>query len=146
MNKYPEIQIREFAPDDFPAVEAFWNENGLGGSHRGDTPEVICNTIKSGAHLLLMIDDCNILVGTSWLTNDRRRTYLHHFGIAGSHRGRGLAKLLLEKSIEIARADGYQIKIEVHRDNLPALKLYADAGFCPLGDYDVFIIRDLSAL
>ncbi|MHC1774614.1 MAG: N-acetyltransferase family protein [Lentimicrobium sp.] len=136
--------IRDFTSDDFRAVEKFWNENGLGGLHRGDSLKIIEDSLNAGGHLILMLDAKGIIAGTSWMTNDRRRTYLHHFGIAKTWRGNGLAKILLEKSLQLAVKDGFQIKIEVHRENLVALNLYKEAGFSYLGDYDVYMIRDLS--
>lgn len=136
--------IRDFTTDDFQAVEKFWNENGLGGLHRGDTLNIIEDTLNAGGHLILMLDGDGIIAGTSWMTNDHRRTYLHHFGIAKTWRGKGLSKLLLEKSLQLAVKDGFQIKIEVHRENLVAFNLYKKAGFSYLGDYDVYMIRDLS--
>jgi ribosomal protein S18 acetylase RimI-like enzyme len=38
------------------------------------------------------------------------------------------------------------IKLEVHKDNVKALGLYKKAGFGYLGDYHVYIIRDISAI
>lgn len=138
------IIIRDYRSGDFVHIEQFWEENGLGGRVRGDDAAVIEQTLKSGGHLLLMEDEKAGIIGTSWLTNDKRRTYLHHFGIAEPFRRRGLGDTLLKASLEIARKDGHQIKIEVHRNNLPALRLYQKAGFSYLGDYDVFIIRNLN--
>lgn len=137
------FEIRNYRPSDFYAVDLFWNENGLGGKHRGDTAQIVDDTLNAGGHLLCMFDIDGQLIATSWLTNDRRRTYLHHFGIAKAWRGKGLANILLEKSLKLAYQDGYQIKIEVHRENEIALNLYAKAGFKYLGDYDVYMIREL---
>lgn len=138
--------IRKYRETDYPDVETFWNRNGLGGSHRGDSIQIVENTLEAGGHLLLMLSTNGEIAGTSWLTNDRRRTYLHHFGIAENFRGKGLSKILLEQSLTLAAQDGFQIKIEVHRDNLPALNLYKQAGFKYLGDYDVYMIRDFSLI
>lgn len=139
-------QIRDYKPGDFPEVEDFWKRNGLGGSHRGDTEVILNNTLESGGHLLLLCTGNGEIIGTSWLTNDKRRTYLHHFGIEENYRGQGLSKILLNASLERAARDGYQIKIEVHRDNHLALKLYESAGFKALGEYDVYMIRDIANL
>jgi ribosomal protein S18 acetylase RimI-like enzyme len=139
-------QIRDYKPGDFPEVEDFWQRKGLGGSHRGDTELILNNTLKAGGHLLLLCNVNGKIIGTSWLTNDKRRTYLHHFGIEENYRGQGLSKILLKASLERAAADGYQIKIEVHRDNHIALRLYENAGFKALGDYDVYMIRNLENL
>ena len=137
------FEIRNYSPSDFEAVDLFWNENGLGGKHRGDTAQIVDDTLHAGGHLLCMFNSDGKLIGTSWLTNDCRRTYLHHFGIAKAWRGKGFANILLEKSLKLAYQDGYQIKIEVHRENEIALNLYAKAGFKYLGDYDVYMIREL---
>ena len=142
--KLPEgFDIRNYKASDFEALELFWNANGLGGSHRGDTAGIIEETLASGGHLLILTDGQGNLIGSSWLTNDRRRTYLHHFGIAKLFRGRGFADLLLEESLKLAFTDGLQIKIEVHRENEVALNLYRKYGFKYLGDYDVYLIREL---
>jgi ribosomal protein S18 acetylase RimI-like enzyme len=86
------------------------------------------------------------IVGTSWLTVDGRRTYLHHFGINSDYQGNGLSKILLDASLKLAKTYGMQIKLEVHNDNVKALGLYKKAGFTYLGDYHVYIIRDISII
>jgi GNAT superfamily N-acetyltransferase len=139
-----DFYIRDYLPSDYGQVEQFWNENGLGGKHRGDDADIVDQTLAAGGHLIVLCNESSEIVGTSWLTNDKRRTYLHHFGIADPYRGRGLSKLLLMASLKLAVKDGYQLKIEVHRNNTIALNLYLSFGFAPLGDYDVFMIRDLS--
>lgn len=138
--------IRDYSGADYAAVEKLWLETGLGSSARGDNQQIIQDTIDAGGHLLLVIADDESIIGTSWLTNDKRRTYLHHFGIDEKYRRRGLARALLQVSLQVARADGYQVKIEVHRENIPALNLYQKAAFGYLGDYDVYIIRDLNLI
>lgn len=142
-----EYLIREYLESDYDAVEALWENTGLGGAHRGDNKDVIKRTINLGGKLLVLTDtkDSSI-IGSSWLTVDGRRTYLHHFGIASQYQGKGLANLLLEASLTEAKKMGLQIKLEVHIDNLKALNLYKKAGFTYLGDYAVYIIRDIYKL
>ncbi len=86
------------------------------------------------------------IIGTSWITFDGRRLYLHHFAIAPARQGRGLAWPLLRESLRVARQMGYQVKLEVHRSNMIATALYKKAGFQYLGDYDVYIIRDIQSI
>ncbi|MBI5477670.1 MAG: GNAT family N-acetyltransferase [Deltaproteobacteria bacterium] len=134
--------IRDFVPADAPAVLELWRETGLSSPHRADTPETIARTLAAGGRLLVLEAD-GVLVGTSWLTVDGRRASLHHLGIRPSHQRRGLGRQLLEASLAAARAIGLQVKLEVHRDNAAAIALYRLAGFIRLGDYDVYIMRDL---
>jgi ribosomal protein S18 acetylase RimI-like enzyme len=139
--------IREYSDSDYPEMIGLWESLGLGGAYRGDDELVIRNTINMGGQLLLMIEkNSDVMVGTSWLTVDGRRTYLHHFGIKSDYQGNGLSKILLEASLKLAKTYGMQIKLEVHKDNVKALVLYKNAGFTYLGDYLVYIIRDISII
>ena len=143
----PEYTIREYTTTDYPEMISLWESLGLGGAQRGDDEIVIQRTIAMGGHLLLMFDtSTHSMIGTSWLTNDGRRTYLHHFGIHKQYQGKGLADKLLEASLKYAKSDGMQIKLEVHNQNAKALGLYKKYGFTYLGDYHVYIIRDISII
>ena len=144
---YPDFFIREFSENDYPELITLWESLGLGGAHRGDDLQIINLTIKMGGQLLLIVEKASdLIVGTSWLTVDGRRTYLHHFGIKEGFQGKGLAKMLLTESLKLAKTFGMQVKLEVHKDNFKALGLYTKAGFTYLGDYQTFIIRDISTI
>ena len=137
--------IRDYRESDYEALVGLWESTGLGGKHRGDDAMVILKTIETGGKLLILESETEAaIVGSSWLTNDGRRMYLHHFGIAPALQGKGLAKQLLEASIDFARQQNLQLKLEVHRGNTVALNLYKKYGFVYLGDYDVYIMRKYS--
>lgn len=139
--------IRDFKNSDFPCITELWEPLGLGSAQRGDSVEIVEKSIQMGGRLLLLCSvQKNSIVGTSWLTVDGRRTYIHHFGIHKEYQGKGLSNLLLKKTLEVAKSIGLQIKLEVHKDNEIALNLYKKVGFTYLGDYDVYIIRDISTL
>jgi len=138
------IIIRDYCKGDYEKVDFLWNEINLGGKHRGDNEDTIENTIKNGGKLFILEEkETARIIGTSWLTNDKRRIYLHHFGIDPKYQGKGYSKLLLDKSLKYAQKQGLQIKLEVHKDNNIAIDLYKKYGFKYLGDYIVFIIRDI---
>jgi len=135
--------IRDYQFEDYNMVVELWEETGMGGAFRGDNEKLIEETIKIGGKLLVMEDvDKKLIIGTSWLTNDGRRIYIHHFGIKPEYQGKGLSKYLAKESIRFANDKGLQVKLEVHKENVKALKLYKNFGFKYLGDYDVYIIRD----
>ena len=141
------FKIRDYEPADYEAVAKLWNDTGMGSPARGDDHKAIERTLKTGGKLLIMVDIENgELIGTSWMSTDGRRIYLHHFGIRPDYQGKGLSKPLLEKTLEFARSTGLQIKLEVHKDNIKAVRLYEKYGFNYLGDYNVYIIRDYSKL
>ena len=137
--------IRDYLESDYPALINLWESTGLGGAHRGDDAGVIRKTFEAGGKLLILETESDAtLAGSSWLTNDGRRIYLHHFGILPPLQGKGLAKQLLAASIDFAKQKELQLKIEVHRQNRVAIALYTKYGFSYLGDYDIYIIRKYS--
>ncbi len=138
------LQIRDYKPEDYLEVEQLWNDTEMGGNERGDDNEIIEETIQLGGKLFILEDiSTGKIIGTSWLTQDGRRIYLHHFGIKPEHQGKGYSKILLKESLNFARNTGKQIKLEVHKNNIKAVELYRKGGFKYLGDYDIYIIRDL---
>ncbi len=139
--------IRDYKPSDYNEVNNIWEITGMGGKSRGDDAGIILRTLKNGAKLIILEDSkTNKPIGTSWLTHDFRRIYLHHFGILPEYQGKGLSKLLLDESLSYAKEKGMQIKLEVHKNNEIALNIYKKAGFQFLGDYLVYIIRNLSII
>jgi [ribosomal protein S18]-alanine N-acetyltransferase len=139
--------IREYRDCDFDSITRFWDLTDMGTPERGDNKEIIENTIKIGGTLLVVEEKSSgTISGTSWMTFDGRRILLHHFGILPEFQGKGLSKILLKKSLQFVKDKGFQVKLEVHSTNLKAINLYKRFGFSPLGDYKVFIIRDIQNL
>lgn len=139
--------IRDYWAADYPHVADIWERTGINTPGRGDSAEVIENTLRRNGRLLVLVDRASdTVVGTCWLTNDGRRLYLHHFAIDPKFQGGGLSKPLLRAALKIAKELGLQVKLEVHVGNAKAIHFYEKAGFKRLGDYDVYIIRDLNEI
>lgn len=140
----PTVRCRDFQKGDFPAVQALWEATGLAGAQRADDEAVIRRTLDQGGRFLVLVEETGeALAGSAWLTQDGRRTYLHHFAIRPDLQGRGLGRLLMDATLEAARTLGLQLKLEVDQDNLRAQALYRSYGFKQLGDYDVLILRNV---
>lgn len=135
--------FREYKAEDFDALIQLWEPLNLGNAKRGDDNAVIQQTLKNGGKLIVMETDKGQIVASAWLTNDGRRIYLHHFGIHKKWQGKGYAKKLMEECLQFAKQKKMQIKLEVHKDNKAAIELYKSGGFKYLGDYLVFIIREI---
>ena len=141
------FRIREYRDSDFDEIVRVWETTGLGNTERGDDRAIIEDTIRMGGCLLVMEEkETRQIMGTSWITNDGRRLFLHHFCIMPEFQEKGLSNSLLKESLRFVKKKGRQVKLEVHKSNLRAINLYKKFGFSYLGDYNVFIIRDLSAL
>jgi ribosomal protein S18 acetylase RimI-like enzyme len=139
--------IRNYSDSDYDEIVRFWDETELGHPERGDNRVIIEETIKVGGRLLVMEEKLTSkLIGTSWLTYDGRRVLLHHFGIRPAFQGQGLANALLKASLSFVKEKGRQVKLEVHSSNYKAISLYKKFGFEHLGDYNVYIVRDISNL
>ncbi|MCX6335229.1 MAG: GNAT family N-acetyltransferase [Bacteroidia bacterium] len=139
--------IRNYHKGDYPGIIDLWTATDLSRPERGDNEKIIEESITLGGCMLIMEEKASgRITGTSWMTYDGRRIHLHHFGILPEYQGKGLSKPLLEESLKFVKKKGYQVKIEVHRKNLKAINLYKKAGFEYLGDYDVYIIRNLNKL
>lgn len=119
----------------------------MGIPQRGDDAGMIMDSISVGGTMLILEEKRSGKVcGTSWMTFDGRRVHLHHFGILPDYQGKGLANILLEESLKFVKAMGYQVKLEVHNSNIKAINLYKKFGFEYLGDYEVYIIRDITKI
>lgn len=139
--------IREYRKSDYDGIAGFWELTGMGSPERGDNQEIIENTIRIGGSLLVLEEKgTGKISGTSWMTFDGRRILLHHFGILPEFQGNGLSKILLKESLKFIKNKGYQVKLEVHSTNYKAINLYKKFGFRHLGEYNVYIIRDISNL
>jgi hypothetical protein len=135
--------IRDYRAEDFPHVEKLWKETGIYAQERGDTPEAIERCNMQGGKLLVMEDPSNEkIVGTSWLTYDGRRIHLHHFAIRPSHQRKGLGKKLARESLKVARKKSCPVKLEVHDENIPAIRLYNKLGFDPFENYHVYMLLE----
>lgn len=139
--------IREYGEGDYDGIVQFWDLTGMGSPERGDNREIIENTIRIGGSLLVLEEKgTRKIAGTSWMTFDGRRILLHHFGILPEFQGNGLSKILLKESLQFIKRKGFQVKLEVHSTNYKAINLYKKFGFRHLGEYNVYIIRDISKL
>ena len=139
--------ISEYQKDDFIGISHLWSVTDMGNPGRGDDEKTIAETIRIGGCMLVMIEKTSgTICGTSWMTFDGRRIHLHHFGILPEYQGKGLANILMKASLKHVKKKGHQVKLEVHKSNFKAINLYEKSGFEYLGDYDVYIIRDISKI
>lgn len=141
-----EISIRDFELQDFDGLSEVWSLTNLGNPQRGDNLDIIMQSISMGGKMLVAVNADDKVIGTSWMTFDGRRIHLHHFGVHPDYQQKGIGKLLVRESLQFVKQKGYQVKLEVHQSNIAAINLYKQFGFTFLGDYDVYIIRDLSSI
>jgi ribosomal protein S18 acetylase RimI-like enzyme len=138
------IITRDYISEDYPQLIKLWKETGIGNPERGDNEKVIRNCLKIGGKLLIMEDISNgVLMGSCWITFDGRRMHLHHFAIKPDYQGKRLGTRLGQEAIEYLKKAGNQVKLEVHKENNIAKRLYKKLGFFAYTNYDIFMIRDV---
>jgi ribosomal protein S18 acetylase RimI-like enzyme len=134
--------IRLYRPGDFQQIEDLWKETGIYTVERGDTAELISQCSTQGGKFLILEDDSSKrIIGTSWLTWDGRRIYMHHFAILPAFQGLGYGRKLALESLSFASEKKAPMKLEVHGQNLRAIQLYKSLGFKVFKDYDVYMIH-----
>ena len=77
-----EFYFTDFDENEFDEIQELWVQTGMGNSERRDTVNTILSCNKLGGKLIIMKEMTkHEIIGTSWLTYDGRRLFLHHFGI-----------------------------------------------------------------
>jgi len=139
--------VRDYNNNDFEKLSILWEETDLGNTKRGDNAQIIEQSIQIGGKLIVIENpETGEIIGSSWMTFDGRRIHLHHIGVLPKYQNRGYGKLLTKESLKFAKEKGYQIKLEVHQTNKKAIDIYKNLGFRFLGDYDVYIVRNLGEI
>lgn len=140
----PKVNCRDYQAGDWIVMKELWVATGIDAPCRGDSAEMIERTLAQGGRLLVLEPEGGgPLAGSAWLTQDGRRVYLHHFAIRPDLQGQGLGRRLLAEALEAVRGTGLQVKLEVHRDNVRAQRLYRRHGFEAVDQLDVLMLRDL---
>ncbi len=134
--------FRDYVSGDFEPLNDLWNELDMGSPERGDSSKIILETIEMGGKLIVVEEpETGRIIGSSWMTFDGRRIYLHHFGIIPAFQRQGLGTRLAYQSLAFIKEKGYQVKLEVHKENLAAKSLYEKLGFFAFTDYDIYMMR-----
>lgn len=134
--------FRDYQQGDFPEIEKLWKETGVFSPERGDTPDTILRCIDQGGKFLILEDEASRkIIATSWLTWDGRRVLMQYFAVLPAMQGKGYGKQLARESLAFAKSKGAPLKLEVHRLNLPAIKLYRNMGFKIMEGYEVYMVH-----
>lgn len=137
--------IRDYRESDYTSLLRLWNKTELAQPERKDDAVVIKRCNDMGGRLLVMENVATgEIIGSSWMTWDGRRIYLHHFGIHPNWQNLGFGTKLAKASLEWIGSTGQQVKMEVHKENKAAKQLYKKLGFFAFEDYDLYMIREFT--
>lgn len=119
----------EIPKDVFELIQA--EQLRQGGKFISNTPDYL-EKIANQAELLIQRSESAILGFVYFYCNDpeKKFSYITLIVTALSSRGSGVASALVEEILNISKARGFKAcRLEVRKDNAPAIKLYERKGF-----------------
>jgi len=124
------IEIRELVPDDYDAVIALWRASDGVTLRDADQREPLSAYLVQHRGLSFAAFDNGIIVGSTLCGTDGRRGYLQHVAVAKSHRRRGIARALVERSINALAERGIdKCHLMVLSDNVEAQAFWTRIGW-----------------
>ncbi|MCK9556594.1 MAG: GNAT family N-acetyltransferase [Candidatus Cloacimonetes bacterium] len=133
---------KSLSEDIYSKIIRLWQDTGITNPARADSYEAIEHSLQNTG-TIICAEEASEIVGAMWINHDFRRLYIHHMAVSPSRQNQGIGKKLLREALDIAKATGYQAKLEVHRDNPAARHLYSEMGFKDLDGYITMIKREL---
>lgn len=98
--------VREINNDDYNEIYALWSRtSGMGLSDADSKQNVEKFLIRNKGMSFCFEEDGNI-IGTILCGHDGRRGYIYHVTVAEEYRGRGIGRILVEKSIQKLKEEG----------------------------------------
>lgn len=124
------VQLRDGSPDDVPSLVAIEREAF---SDPWDARS-FRSLLASVAVHVTVAERAGAVVGYAVVTQVLDEAELSNLAVAGSERGQGLGRRLLEEALRGARSRGATTMfLEVRESNLVARQLYESAGFAAVG-------------
>jgi N-acetylglutamate synthase len=133
------LTIREMNISDYESVIELWSQTESMSLREADSKQSIDRYLARnlGLSFVALID--SVLVGAVLVGTDGRRGYLQHLAVALSHRGEGIGKVLVARSIEaLSRVGIDKTHLFVHDNNHNAQSFYLKSGWFERDDIKMF--------
>ena len=103
------MNIRIMTIEDYDAVYDLWLScAGMGLNNLDDSREGIERFLKRNPDTCFVAVNQNVIVGVIITGNDGRRGYIYHTAVNSAYRKQGIAKALVEKSMEALKKLWYK--------------------------------------
>ncbi len=126
--------VRAFEPADLPAALALWAAVPGVELAEGDAPDELARYLSRnpGCSTVALVDGA--LVAAVLAGHDGRRGLLYHLAVHPAHRGRGLGRAVVRRSLEALRAAGLtRALLLVAADNPAGRAFWLGEGWEQLG-------------
>lgn len=134
--------IYELEISDYPEIFALWSSTPGMGLSQADSRENIDKFFQRNHGLSFCFREEGKIVGTVLCGHDGRRGYIYHVTVAEAFRGRGIGKLLVEKSLSGLNQEGIQkCHLFVFSDNEIGNNFWKATGWTRRDDIFVYSIN-----
>ena len=130
------VTIREFGMSDHEAVLQLWQEAGIPSRPEGrDGRERLERELARGAAVFLVAEDSGSVVGAVLGTHDGRNGWVNRLVVAPDHRGRGLARRLVQNVEDAWAARGIEIvACLIETPNAGSMRFFESMGYVRADD------------
>lgn len=132
----------DFNKEIYDEIGAVWFATGVGNPARGDSFEVVENTLRHDGRIITVREEDKV-IATCWLTSDFRRLYVHHMAVLPAYQNQNIGHQLMKEAVAYAKTLGLQMKLEVNENNPQAIHLYKKYGFEFIEHYLPMIKRNI---
>lgn len=125
------MNIRIMTIEDYDAVYDLWLScAGMGLNNLDDSREGIERFLKRNPDTCFVAVNQNVIVGVIITGNDGRRGYIYHTAVNSAYRKQGIAKALVEKSMEALKNCGInKVALVVFNKNQNGNAFWEKIGF-----------------
>lgn len=124
------VQLAPMTLGDYDAVVALWRRSEGVAMGESDTPAAIAAYLARNEGLSSVARIDGRVVGAVLCGHDGRRGLLHHLAVEADQRGRGIGRLLVQRSLDNLRAVGIiRCWIAVLGDNADGLAFWTRQGW-----------------
>lgn len=103
-----DVEIRDMSADDYTEVIRLWRHSEGIGLSGADSRENIEKYLERNPGLSAVVRYRGDLIGAILCGHDGRRGYIHHLAVAKAFRRKGIARKLVDRSLERLRELGIQ--------------------------------------
>lgn len=134
-----ETGIREIHPDDYAEIIELWKRTPGMGINEADSESNIHHFLLCNRGLSFCYKEKNRIIGTSLCGQDQRRGYIYHTAVSPEFRGRGIGRILVEKSLGGLRMQGInKCHLFVFADNELGNSFWSSTGWVKRNDLFVY--------
>lgn len=134
------VTIRHGQQEDIDSLIAFWAQAGENHGRAADSSVLVQALLSRDSESLIVAESDGSIVGTVIAGWDGWRAHLYRLAVAPSHRGRGIARLLMQHAEDRLRALGApRFDAMVLSSNATGAAAWAAMGYQPQDDWTRWI-------